>query len=75
MLLSRVQVMGVEEKKWHPGDAGWRYYQPSRNGGLRNPRQRPAEDSSAADACFGDAGGSVWKMWKFRDPRQQSAPS
>ena len=24
--------------------------------------------SVVGDSCFGDAGGSVWKYWKFKDP-------
>jgi hypothetical protein len=63
--------MGVEERKWHPGDIGWNGNRTIIRPGARyHGRQHT---SAVGDACFGDAGGSVWKMWRFRDPASTSA--
>jgi hypothetical protein len=63
--------MGVEERKWHPGDIGWNGNRTIIRPGARyHGRQHT---SAVGDACFGDAGGSVWKMWRFRDPASASA--
>ena len=29
--------------------------------------------SQLGDVCYGDAGGSVWKYWMFRDPNSDSS--
>jgi hypothetical protein len=63
--------MSVEERKWHPGDIGWNGNRTILRPGARyHGRQHT---SAVGDACFGDAGGSVWKMWRFRDPASPSA--
>ena len=57
-------------RQLHPGDIGW-----NGNGTIIRPGARyqgRQHSSYEGDSCFGDAGGSVWKYWKFRNPASGS---
>ena len=53
-------------RQFNPRDIGWNGNSTIiRTGARYQGRQHSSYDG---DTCFGDAGGSVWKYWVFRDP-------
>jgi len=52
----------TDPEVWHPADIGWNGNSTIIRAGSRY------QGRQHADHCFGDAGGSVWKYWKFKDP-------
>ena len=53
-------------RHFQPGDTEW-----NSNKKIIMPRDKylgATHHQAQGDVCFGDAGGSVWKIWAFRDP-------
>ncbi|XP_023331904.1 uncharacterized protein LOC111704026 isoform X2 [Eurytemora carolleeae] len=60
------EMVKTEPEIWHPGNIGW-----NGNDTIIRPGSRyqgRQHSSVVGDSCFGDAGGSVWKYWRFKDP-------
>jgi len=51
-------LMNTDPETWHQADI--------------NSTSIRQHSSSVGDACYGDAGGSVWKFFKFKDPGSDS---
>ena len=63
----RFKFLNTEERTGTGGGAyqftDWEREQP---GAQYQGKQHSAFEG---DSCYGDAGGSVWKLWTFRDPQ------
>ncbi|XP_023337120.1 uncharacterized protein LOC111708089 [Eurytemora carolleeae] len=58
-------LLSGKHAQFHPGDPAW-----NNNGTfirLGAKYQGTQHTQVSGDACYGDAGGSVWKIWGFRD--------
>ena len=58
-------------RQFHPGGIGWNGNDTIIRPGARY--QGRQHSSYEGDACYGDAGGSVWKYWVFRNPGDSNA--
>jgi len=65
-------LLATDEEVFHPGNIGWNGNSTIiREGARYHGRQHTSDEP---DVCFGDAGGSVWKLWRFYDDKDATAP-
>merc|ERR1712142_380929 len=67
---NRFQFIQGKVRSFHPGNTGW-----NNNNTIIRPGARyqgTQHTQVKGDVCYGDAGGSVWKMWSFRDLNKEN---